>query len=62
LVTLARKPFQRRPIETGEEIVAALLELLHHLRVDLRYAVANGVVQLDQGEETPVAQLAQHEA
>src|SRR4249919_4017619 len=28
LVALARKPFQRRPVETGEEIVAALLELL----------------------------------
>ena len=61
-VALARKPFQRRPVETGEEIVAALLELLHHLRVDLRYAVANGVVQLGQGEEAPVAQLAEHEA
>src|SRR5450755_4953579 len=62
LVALARKPFQRRPVETGEEIVAALLQMLHHLRVDLRYAVANGVVQLDQGEEAPVAQLAEHEA
>ena len=62
LVALARKPFQRRPVETGEEIVAALLQMLHHLRVDLRYAVANGVVQLDQGEEAPVTQLAEHEA
>src|SRR5260370_39817825 len=62
LVALARKPFQRRPVETGKEIVAALLQMLHHLRVDLRYAVANGVVQLDQGEEAPVAQLAEHEA
>jgi hypothetical protein len=35
-------------VETGEEIVAALLQMLHHLRVDLRYAVANGVVQLDK--------------
>jgi hypothetical protein len=26
LVALARKPFQRRPVETGEEIVAALPE------------------------------------
>ena len=25
LVALARKPFQRRPVETGKEIVAALL-------------------------------------
>jgi Transposase zinc-binding domain len=33
-----------------------------HFRVDLRYAVANGVVQLDQGEEATVAQLAEHEA
>src|ERR1700683_4226247 len=33
--------------------------MLHHLRVDLRYAVANGVVQLDQGEEAPVTQLAE---
>src|SRR5271163_4399071 len=40
LVALAWKPFQRRPVETGEEIVAALLELLHHLGVDLRYAIA----------------------
>jgi hypothetical protein len=62
LVSLARKPFQHRLVETGEEIVGALLELLHHLRVDLRNAVANGVVQLDQGEETPAAQLAEHEA
>ena len=62
LVALARKPFQRRPVETGEEIAAALLELLHHLRVDLRYAVSNGVVQLGQGEEAPTAQLAEHEA
>src|ERR1700720_4007077 len=62
LVALARKLFQRRPVETGEEIVAALLQMLHHLRVDLRYAVANGVVQLDQGEEAPVTQLAEHEA
>src|SRR5450432_4478701 len=62
LVTLAWKPFQRRPVETGEEIVAALLQMLHHLRVDRRYAVANRVVQLDQGEEAPVAQLAEHEA
>src|SRR5580692_4025120 len=51
LVALARKPFQRRPVETGKEIVAALFQMLHHLRVDLRYAVANGVVQLDQGKE-----------
>src|SRR5258708_6125018 len=36
--------------------------MLHHLRVDLRYAVANGVGQLGQGEEAPVAQLAEHEA
>src|SRR5580704_13677986 len=36
--------------------------MLHHLRVDLRYAVANGVVQLDQGEEAPVTQLAEQEA
>jgi hypothetical protein len=26
---------QRRPVDTGEEIVAALLQMLHHLRVDL---------------------------
>jgi hypothetical protein len=51
LVALARKPFQRRPVETGKEIVAALFQMLHHLRVDLRHAVANGVVQLDQGKE-----------
>ena len=62
LVAFARKPFQRRPVETGEEIVAALLQMLHHLRVDRRYAVTNGVVQLDQREETPVAQLAEHKA
>src|SRR3984893_4835566 len=54
LVALARKPLQRRPVDTGEEIVAALLQMLHHRRVDLRYAVANGVVQLDQGEDAPV--------
>jgi hypothetical protein len=36
--------------------------MLHHLRVDLRYAVANSVVQLDQGEEAPVTQLAEQEA
>ena len=36
--------------------------MLHHLRVDLRYAVANGIVQLGQGEEATVAQLAEHEA
>src|SRR5271163_3462005 len=62
LVALARKPFQRRLVETGEEIVAAPLQILHHLRVDRLYAIANGVVQLDQGEEAPVAQLAEHEA
>jgi hypothetical protein len=62
LVALARKPFQRRPVETGEEIVAALLQLLHHFRVDLRHAVTNSVVQLDQGEEAPIAQRAEHEA
>jgi hypothetical protein len=62
LVAPARKPFQRRPVETDEEIVAALLERLHHLRVDRRYAVANGLIQLDQGEEAPIAQLAEHEA
>src|SRR5438552_8488390 len=28
LIALARKSFQRRPVETGEQIVAALLELL----------------------------------
>jgi hypothetical protein len=62
LVALARQPVQRRPIDTREEVVAALLQMLHHLRVDRRYAVANRVVQLDQGEEAPVAQLAEHEA
>src|ERR1700740_261041 len=62
LVALARKPFERRPIETGEQIVAALLELLHHLRVDRRYALTNSLIQLGQGEEAPIAQLAEHEA
>ena len=62
LVALARKPFERRPVETGEQIVAALFELLHYFGVDLCYAVTNGVVQLDQGEEAPVAQRAKHEA
>src|SRR5215475_2349860 len=54
--------FGTPPAEIGEEIVAALRQRLHHLRVDLRYAVTNGVVQLRQGEEAPVAQLAEHEA
>src|SRR6266478_1207946 len=59
LVALVRKPFQRRPVETGEEIVAALLERPHHLRVDRRYAVTNGLIQLNQGEEAPIAQPAE---
>jgi len=62
LVALPRKLFQRRPIESGEELIAALLERLHHFGVDLRHALTNGVVQLDQGEEATVAQLAAHEA
>ena len=62
LIALARKPLQRRPVETGEEIVAALLQPFHHLCVDLSDAVTNGVVQFDQGEEAPVAQLTEHEA
>src|SRR5260370_30273548 len=53
LVALVRKPFQRRPVETGEEIVAALLERLHHLRVDRRYAVTNGLIQLDRLRSLP---------
>src|ERR1700674_1073332 len=59
LVALAWQPFQRRPVESGKKIVAALLQLLHHLGVDLRYAVANGVVQLDQGEEGSSCTLVQ---
>src|SRR5580658_10306622 len=62
LVALARKPFQRWSVETGEEIVAALLELLYHLRVDRRYALTNSLIQLGQGDEAPIAQLAEHEA
>ena len=38
------------------------LQRLHHLGVDLHDAVAHRVVHLGQGEETPVAQLAEHEA
>src|ERR1700752_3361222 len=57
LVALPRKLSQRRPVESGEELVAALLERLHHIGVDRCYALTNSLIQLGQGEEAPVAQL-----
>ena len=61
-VALTRQPLQHRSIEAREQSDPALLQALHHMGVDCRYAVTDSVVQLHEREEAAIAQLAQHEA
>ena len=60
LVALRRQCLQRRPVEADEQLVAALVEPLHHLGVDCRNTIPDSGVQLVEREEATVAQPAEH--
>src|SRR5690349_13327001 len=58
-VGLRRQRLERGLVDRGEQLVAALVQSLHHLRVDAGDALANRVVQLREGEETTITELAE---
>jgi hypothetical protein len=62
LIGLGRQRHQGRPIDGLEELATTRAELAHEPCIELVDQHADGRVQLDQREETPVAQPRQNPA